>query len=198
MAGRGKRTKKAGGATTRRRLTPERLARLANKAAARGKAPRVPLSVLRANKAAKAVPLARRGGVVALTVTGIPRTKKNSAEIAMNRRTGQRLLATSPAYKRWAAAACEQVRALKLAPIHEPVNVTAHIYRSRRTGDLDNYLNAVGDMLETAGLLVNDDDIHGWDGSRRYIDRANPRVEITITPLALADAATPDAMPDAA
>lgn len=137
-------------------------------------------AAIRQTLAEQAVPLARRGGMVRLTIAGEPRTKKNSPEIAAN---GQRRWITcSPHYKKWAADAVRQIRALDLPPINEPVLVEAQIYRRRKVGDSDNYYAAIGDVLERAGLLVNDGLIEGWDRSRRHIDRANPRVEITITP----------------
>jgi hypothetical protein len=36
--------------------------------------------------------------------------------------------------------------------------------------------------MQAAGVLVDDFQIASHDGSRRYLDRQNPRVEITLTP----------------
>src|ERR1017187_7823878 len=72
-------------------------------------------------------------------------------------------------------------------PLTIGVNVCALIYRARAVGDLDNYLHAVGDALQKAGVLANDKQIEGWDHSRKLIDRECPRVEIEITPLSTVD-----------
>ena len=57
---------------------------------------------------------------------------------------------------------------------------------NRRRTDLNNLLEAVTDLLVHAGILA--DDHYGivvsHDGSRCYVDRDNPRTEITITHIA--------------
>ena len=50
----------------------------------------------------------------------------------------------------------------------------------RQRPDLTNLEQAVGDMLEKAGVITNDYWIGSWDGSRRLKDWDEPRVEITI------------------
>lgn len=69
------------------------------------------------------------------------------------------------------------------AALAAPVSVCALIYRDADRGDLTGYLQAIGDALERAGVVTNDKLIHSWDGSRKLIDRARPRVEIEIGPL---------------
>jgi Holliday junction resolvase RusA-like endonuclease len=42
-------------------------------------------------------------------------------------------------------------------------------------------MEAVGDMLQAADIIRDDRQICAWDGSRRMLDGAEPRVEIYIT-----------------
>jgi Holliday junction resolvase RusA-like endonuclease len=56
-------------------------------------------------------------------------------------------------------------------------------YRETRIRcDLTNLLEAIDDVLVTYGVLADDNFtvIVGHDGSRVYIDKKNPRTEITI------------------
>jgi hypothetical protein len=68
-------------------------------------------------------------------------------------------------------------------PLITPVSLQARVYRDRNAGDLGNYLAAICDVLERAGVVENDRLIQSFDGSRLLIDRKNPRVEIELTPL---------------
>lgn len=66
-------------------------------------------------------------------------------------------------------------------PVQGSVRVTMHLYRARKSGDLDNRIKALLDALK--GLAFVDDDqvveIHAY----RYDDKANPRVEVAIEPV---------------
>jgi len=119
------------------------------------------------------------------TVLGPPATKKNSPRI-FKRRGGQRFVAPSAASVSWTEGAIGQLRiqlyrqgGRLLYP--SPVSVRALVYRVRRTGDLDNFLAAVGDALQRSAVIANDSQIESWDGSRKLLDPKNPRVEITLT-----------------
>lgn len=93
----------------------------------------------------------------------------------------------------WEAAATTQLRAqLRFAPSSlpvvtlpyytAPVNMRALIYRDRAgRADLLNYLAAVSDALESAGVVANDELVMAVDGSRLFVDRKRPRVEIELT-----------------
>lgn len=51
----------------------------------------------------------------------------------------------------------------------------------RSRPDLINLEEATADILERAGIIINDRNIVSWDGSRIVgIDKQNPRVEIEI------------------
>lgn len=139
--------------------------------------------------------------VPGFVVRGAPRTKKNSPRIVTIPRkgalrchtcghmTGFPRILPSEAYEEWESAAlreCLVIRPVLTAagftlPITSPIGIEALIYRDRNVGDLSNYLEAVADMLQAAGIIADDRQIEDWDGSRRLIDRDNPRVEIYIT-----------------
>jgi len=134
-----------------------------------------------------------------LVIDGIPRTKKNHTRRI---KRGRRVFSVqSEAHEAWAGPAVLQLRfqaararamerlmdTLKAVLPDEPVNMRAIVYRDRRVGDLLNYLAAVSDVLEQAGVVDNDRLIVTVDGSRLRVDKRRPRVEIELTP-ARADA----------
>ena len=65
-----------------------------------------------------------------------------------------------------------------MRPFSGPVAVYLHVYRARRSGDLDNYAKVTLDALR--GVAYNDDaqivELHLW----RHEDKAAPRVEVEI------------------
>ncbi len=116
-----------------------------------------------------------------LTVIGTPVTKKNSSRIV---HFGKRpAILPSAQYKLWEAKAVPQLRLCwsPRLPLEKPVNVAAVIYRQRAAGDLVNFLQAIADVLEVAGVVKNDRWIVSWNGSRLDKDAKYPRVELVIT-----------------
>jgi len=120
----------------------------------------------------------------------------------MNKRTGKRFITSSGVATSWASNAIAELRqqtasvqtsiyrvkvkgrtVLKRAAWVTPVHVKALFYRDADRGDLCGYQQAGGDALEAAGVVSNDKIIDSWDGSRRLIDRQNPRVEIEVSPM---------------
>lgn len=120
-----------------------------------------------------------------LVIEGSPRTKKNSQRIV---RVGQRpaLLQSRP-YLAWEQAALLQLQAQHARAgrptIDWNVNLRALIYRDRAAGDLGNYLAAVCDVLQASGVLIDDRQVTGFDGSRLLVDRQRPRVDIVLLPM---------------
>jgi Holliday junction resolvase RusA-like endonuclease len=134
-------------------------------------------------------------------IYGPPATKKTSNRVisipkkgaracfACGHRPGFPKVLPSEQYEAWLEEALHQmilIRA-KLArrgvnlPIAGAVSIEALIYRpTNTTGDVNGYQQAIGDMLQAARVLVNDRQIEDWDGSRRRVDPAKPRVEIYI------------------
>jgi len=119
-----------------------------------------------------------------LTIKGNPVTKKNSPQIVWAKsKAGKRYPMPIPSkpYLKWIEAAGFQVPAeMRKNTIATDVAVSAVIYRKKRIGDLDNYLAAVGDMLQKTKVIKNDRQIVSWDGSRLDHDKENPRIEIMI------------------
>lgn len=71
-----------------------------------------------------------------------------------------------------------------------PVNIKCLFYMpTRRLCDLTNLLEAIDDVLVKYGLLKDDNFniVAGHDGSRVRLDKENPRTEITITTMEVAD-----------
>lgn len=130
-------------------------------------------------------------------IRAIPRTKKNSQRIVSmgkqcrvcGKRGGFPKVLPSLAYEEWLESALVQCHGIRQAltnwgavlPIEAPVGIEAHIYRDRNVGDLSNFLEAIGDMLQAAGIIKDDRQIEDWDGSRRLKDADNPRVEVFLT-----------------
>ena len=67
--------------------------------------------------------------------------------------------------------------------VAEPVNCRAVFYRDANRGDLLGYQQGLADLLQEWEILADDLWIQGWDGSRLAVDRAQPRVELELTPL---------------
>lgn len=124
-----------------------------------------------------------------LVILGAPRSKKNSLR---RLKRGKRIFTVpSLAHEQWEAVAVAQLvrqyrewaRGLPMGtPIDFPVNMKALVYRERAgRADLINFLSAVSDALERAGVLVDDRLVASLDGSRLLLDRERPRVEIELT-----------------
>lgn len=121
-----------------------------------------------------------------ITLTGDPRTKKNSQRI-IRIGCGSRII-PSKAYMDYAGDCALQLLAQRAtnAGIDYPVNVACVYYMpTRRKVDLTNLNEAIHDILVDNFVLIDDnrDIIASTDGSRVEYDKKNPRVEITITPL---------------
>ena len=114
-------------------------------------------------------------------ILGPPRTKKNHGRLV---RAGGRLrLLPSAAHEAWARSAIRQLRTqLRQPAIDVPVAVAATFFRDRNVGDLVNYMQALSDALEKAGVITNDRLIVSWDRSRLAKDAQCPRVELEVAP----------------
>jgi len=93
-----------------------------------------------------------------------------------NRRSGQ--LYKVPEAKRYANNARYLALSQGAVVIQGNVRVTIHIYRKRKTGDLDNKLKLVLDALE--GVVYENDkqvvELHAY----LLDDKDNPRVEVAV------------------
>jgi Holliday junction resolvase RusA-like endonuclease len=124
---------------------------------------------------------------VKLVIKGPPRTKKTSQRI-LRAPGGRPFVMPSKASRAWEKSAIEQLVTQKpwadWPAVAGPVSVRALFYRDADRGDLTNFEQGVGDALQAAGIIINDRQIESWDGSRKLIDRTNPRVEIELLPMA--------------
>lgn len=116
-------------------------------------------------------------------ITGSPRTKKSHIRIVRIR--GRPVPIQAKANAAWGKMATEQLQVQNVGnpAISIPVAVRATFYREKRLGDLVNFMQALADALEGAGVVENDRLVESWDGTRMDVDRENPRVELEVTPL---------------
>ena len=115
------------------------------------------------------------------TIIGPPRTKKSHSRII--RAGGRPRIIPSAAHEEWYRVALPQAIAVARcsSTITYPVNVAAVFFRDRAVGDAVGYYQALGDLLERAGIIENDRLIASWDGSRLGKDAQRPRIEVAIT-----------------
>ncbi|CAB4184742.1 hypothetical protein UFOVP1122_28 [uncultured Caudovirales phage] len=110
-----------------------------------------------------------------------PRTKKTSGRIV---RCGKfPKLLPSKAFEEWQAGAVGDLRKCVSRAVDYPVNCNASIYRDALRGDAVGFYQAIADLLEVAGVVLNDRLIVSWDGSRLLKDAKLPRVEVELTPV---------------
>lgn len=141
---------------------------------------------------------------ITLTVLGAPRVKKNNQRVAFNGRFSTKY--NTKSYADWEQSAFDQLAILKYKhritePITGPVNMRCIFYMpTAGRVDLSALYEGIQDVLASkdkvdrktgrikrTGLYILEDDnykvVAGHDGSRVFIDRQNPRMEITITPM---------------
>lgn len=71
---------------------------------------------------------------------------------------------------------------VRAAPMEGPLEVSVRVYRPRRAGDLDNTLKCLLDSLK--GIAWVDDSQVERIHAERFDDKANPRVELEVAPVA--------------
>jgi crossover junction endodeoxyribonuclease RusA len=85
----------------------------------------------------------------------------------------------SPEAREYRARAAYDALSQGIRPIDGPVAVIVDVYRPRRRGDLDGALKCLLDTLQ--GVAYENDaqivDLH----ARRFDDKANPRVVVTVS-----------------
>lgn len=129
---------------------------------------------------------------IKITIPISPVTKKNSIRIVhigrkcpTCKRGNKVVPLPSKAYETYEGLAGWYIRGdLRKLKINRPVNVKC-IYWMEKDIDVDlaNLLEATNDMLVKHGVLKDDNRkiVATHDGSRVFLDRENPRVEITIS-----------------
>lgn len=71
------------------------------------------------------------------------------------------------------------IKAAQLTPLEGPVRLDFAVYRPRRSGDLTNRLKIAEDCLK--GHAYHDDEQVEHVTARRFEDKLNPRIEITVS-----------------
>lgn len=117
------------------------------------------------------------------TINGVPVSGKNSQRIAVNRRTGQRFTLKSKAAAAWQQNAIAQLTQQRTGKrrhtLAGPVYVEYVAYQATDRCDIDNIEAALFDALRKAQVIEDDKLIVDHHG-RKAIDRANPRIEVTV------------------
>jgi len=110
-----------------------------------------------------------------------PATKKNNGRIVFK---GKRpILLPSKKYIEFRDSAGYFINN-KYLNIDYPVNLKCLIYIEKNyASDLSNYIEAIQDMLVYYKVLKDDNHkiVESLDGSRVFVDRKRPRVEVIIT-----------------
>ena len=116
-----------------------------------------------------------------------PRTKKNSS-IPIRLKNGRTVILPSSDFKKWEKAATQsmvlclhEMKRVGLYLIDDYIGVQALIYRQINQGDVNGFTQAIGDWLESSGIIANDRQIDNWDGSQRLKDAVCPRIELCLT-----------------
>lgn len=80
--------------------------------------------------------------------------------------------------KRYKATAALAAKAAGVRPLTGPVSVEMHVYRPRKTGDLDNTMKAVFDSLN--GVAWIDDSQVISIEAHRYDNKKHPCVDVKV------------------
>lgn len=125
-----------------------------------------------------------------VTILGPPRVKKNNQKVAAgyNRKTGRRFYrkVNTKGFNQWHTSATEQSLFFPKidGPIDYPVTFKCTFYMdTKRDVDLSALYEAPQDLFVELGIIKDDNYkiVNNHDGSRVYVDKGNPRMEIEIT-----------------
>ena len=116
-----------------------------------------------------------------LTLYGRPITKKNNPRVVMTGRYPKVL--PSKQYQAYEEACLLQITGKYRQKIDYPINLKCLYYMpTRHKVDITNLMSATHDIL-VSGQVIDDDNskiVKSVDGTRVYLDRDKPRVEIEI------------------
>lgn len=112
--------------------------------------------------------------------------KKNSRNVVRNPRTGRMYPIKSARLtqaERDAIFELESQKFRNFTMYSHPIHVRFLFYReTQHRVDLSNLYEFAQDVLQHAGIIMDDFLIQSHDGSRKLYDPINPRTEIYITP----------------
>lgn len=119
------------------------------------------------------------------TIPVAPRTKKNHGQI-VTLKTGRTMMLPSKQYREFEKEVVKFVdnNFGNIEPIDKPINLCCKFYKDKDyKADLMGYLQAIQDALVKAKLLLDDNHkiVETTDGSKIFLDRRNPRVEVSIS-----------------
>jgi Holliday junction resolvase RusA-like endonuclease len=121
--------------------------------------------------------------IMVIEIPGHPKTKKNHGRIVRNKKRVKFL--PSKQYVAYAEIAVEYLQITYGYPeIKDDLNLAAKYYLENKRGkpDLINLIQATQDILEAAGIVFNDCQFKGLNGSEIVgYDKDNPRVEIFLS-----------------
>lgn len=120
-----------------------------------------------------------------ITIPVVPRSKKNSQQIIINPRTKRPMIIQSKLYANFERECGLYLKKYK-CNIDYSINLKIEFYvTDKRKRDIANYVEAIQDILVKYEILKDDNYniVTSLDGTRMYIDKLNPRVEIEITKL---------------
>ena len=120
-----------------------------------------------------------------ITIPVVPRSKKNSQQIIINPRTKRPMIIQSKLYVNFERECGLYLKKYK-SNIDYSINLKIEFYvPDKRRRDIANYIEAIQDILVKYEVIKDDNHniITSLDGTRMYIDKENPRVEIEITKL---------------
>ena len=120
-----------------------------------------------------------------ITIPVVPRSKKNSQQIIYNPRTKRPMIIQSKLYANYERECGKFLKEYK-SSIDYSINLKIEFYvPDKRKRDIANYVEAIQDILVKYEILKDDNYniVYSLDGTRMYVDKENPRVEIEITKL---------------
>ena len=91
----------------------------------------------------------------------------------ISQKKGRLLIIPSKKYEEWKEIALQYLQIAKGKskygfPLPFPIHVQALAYYDRQPFDLYNILNSVAEVLQEANVILNDNAILSYDGSRRF------------------------------
>ena len=118
-----------------------------------------------------------------ITIPVVPRSKKNSQQIIINPRTKKPMIIQSKLYTNFERECGLYLKKYK-CNIDYSTNLKIEFYvPDKRKRDIANYIEAIQEILVKYEVLKDDNYniVYSLDGTRMYVDKENPRVEIEIT-----------------
>lgn len=120
--------------------------------------------------------------MIKIEIPLLARSKKNSQQIFVNKRTNKRFVTQSDLYKQFENDCFYFLPRLE-KPIDRPVNLKCtFIVPDRRKRDLTNLENAIADILVHYKILEDDNYniIQSWDGSRIIYEKGIAKIIVEI------------------